>query len=123
MREGTAAEPLDSKGSRSETGDMMKKWYSLIDKVYRLSNLEAAYRAVRANRGAPGVDRVTVEAYGKNLAEELPVFITNCKPAPTSRSRSGEWRYPSLTEESGCSGFPRLIHTAPSSNMFRDVAK
>jgi RNA-directed DNA polymerase len=50
---------------------MMKKWYSLIDKVYRLSNLEAAYRAVRANKGAPGVDRVTVEAYGENLEEEL----------------------------------------------------
>jgi RNA-directed DNA polymerase len=50
---------------------MMKKWYSLIDKVYRLSNLEAAYRAVRANKGAPGVDRVTVEAYGQNLEEKL----------------------------------------------------
>ena len=49
----------------------MKKWYSLIDKVYRLSNLEAAYRAVRANKGAPGVDGVTVEAYGQNLEERL----------------------------------------------------
>ena len=49
----------------------MKKWYSLIDKVYRISNLEAAYRAVRANKGAPGVDGVTVEAYGQNLEEEL----------------------------------------------------
>ena len=64
MREETVAEPSGSEGSKSETGDMMKKWYSLIDKVYRLGNLEAAYRAVRANKGAPGVDGVTVEAYG-----------------------------------------------------------
>ena len=49
----------------------MKKWYSLIDKVYREENLAQAYKAVKANNGAPGVDRVTVEAYGLNLQEEL----------------------------------------------------
>jgi RNA-directed DNA polymerase len=49
----------------------MKKWYSLIDKVYRMENLEKAYKAVKANKGAPGVDGVTVEAYGINLQEEL----------------------------------------------------
>jgi len=49
----------------------MKKWYSLIDKVYRLDNLEKAYRAVRANKGAPGIDGETVEAYGQNLKERL----------------------------------------------------
>ncbi|WP_242868788.1 group II intron reverse transcriptase/maturase, partial [Desulfotomaculum copahuensis] len=50
---------------------MMKKWYSLIDKVYRMDNLEKAYRAVRANKGAPGIDGETVEAYGRNLKERL----------------------------------------------------
>lgn len=49
----------------------MKKWYSLIDKVYRLENLERAYRAVRANKGAPGVDGETVEAFGENQKERL----------------------------------------------------
>jgi len=49
----------------------MKKWYSLIDKAYRIENLEKAYKAVRANNGAPGIDGVTVEAYGQNLQEEL----------------------------------------------------
>lgn len=49
----------------------MKKWYSLIDKVYRLENLERAYRAVRANKGAPGVDGETVEAFGQHLEERL----------------------------------------------------
>lgn len=50
---------------------MVKKWYSLIDKVYRLDNLKRAYRAVRANKGAPGVDGETVEAFGQNLEERL----------------------------------------------------
>ncbi|TEB04733.1 Group II intron-encoded protein LtrA [Pelotomaculum schinkii] len=49
----------------------MKKWYSLIDKVYRLDNLERACRAIRANKGAPGVDGETVEALGQNLEERL----------------------------------------------------
>ena len=49
----------------------MKKWYSLIDKVYRMENLEKAYKAVKANNGAPGVDGVTVEAFGQDLQEEL----------------------------------------------------
>ena len=49
----------------------MKKWYSLIDKVYQMGNLEKAYQAVKANNGAPGVDGVTVEASGRNLHEEL----------------------------------------------------
>lgn len=49
----------------------MKKWYSLMDKVYRMENLEKAYKAVRANNGAPGVDGVTVEAFGQDLQEEL----------------------------------------------------
>ena len=49
----------------------MKKWYSLIDKVYRMENLQSAYKAVRQNRGAPGVDGVTVEAFGQNLQQNL----------------------------------------------------
>lgn len=49
----------------------MKKWYSLMDKVYRRENLESAYQRVRRNKGQPGIDGVTVEAYGDNLAENL----------------------------------------------------
>lgn len=49
----------------------MRKWYSLIDKVYRIENLREAYRAVKANNGAPGIDGVTVKAYGEYLEESL----------------------------------------------------
>jgi RNA-directed DNA polymerase len=47
------------------------RWYSLIDKVAKESNLRAAWEQVRRNQGAPGVDRVTVEMFERRLAENL----------------------------------------------------
>jgi len=53
-------------------------WFSLIDKVYSRANLDAAARKVIANKGAAGVDRVSVQQYAQhqeryldNLAERL----------------------------------------------------
>ena len=39
------------------------KWYSLMDKVWALRTLEAAWRKVAKNRGAAGVDRVSIERF------------------------------------------------------------
>lgn len=49
----------------------MKKWYSLIDKVYRPENLVKAYKSVKKNNGASGIDGETVSAYGENLKENI----------------------------------------------------
>jgi RNA-directed DNA polymerase len=46
-------------------------WFSLIDKVYRLENLQSAFQSVKRNRGAGGVDHVTVEAFEKDLVKQL----------------------------------------------------
>lgn len=55
----------------AKSGEIVKKWYSLIDKVYNIGNLKKSYQMVRANKGAPGIDGVTVAAYGENLEERL----------------------------------------------------
>ena len=54
-----------------EKGVKGGRWYSLIDKVYKPITLQKAYRDVERNKGAAGVDHVTVEAYGDNLEKEL----------------------------------------------------
>jgi group II intron reverse transcriptase/maturase len=48
-----------------------KKVHSLVDKVYSRANLGRAWESVRANRGASGIDRVTIEEFEANLDEHL----------------------------------------------------
>jgi RNA-directed DNA polymerase len=50
-----------------EEGVKGGKWFRLIDKVFAERNLLASYGKVAANQGAPGVDHVTVEAFGDDL--------------------------------------------------------
>jgi RNA-directed DNA polymerase len=54
-----------------ENGVKGGKWFSLIDKVYRQENLLSAYKEVKRNRGAGGVDHVTVESFERMLGKEL----------------------------------------------------
>lgn len=46
-------------------------WFGLMDKVYSPHNLNAAYLQVARNRGAAGIDHVTVKNFGDRLTDEL----------------------------------------------------
>lgn len=68
----------------------MKKWYSLIDKVYRKENLEQAFRRVKRNNGAPGIDGETVSDFETKLELNIEflheILKTNkYKPRPVRR--------------------------------------
>jgi RNA-directed DNA polymerase len=54
-----------------EQGVRGGKWYSLMDKVYALPNLRAAFAKVKANAGAAGVDRQTVRGFERHLEANL----------------------------------------------------
>jgi len=61
-----------------ENGVKGGKWFSLIDKVYRIETLRAAWQKVEANAGAAGVDGQSVrslrhgqKSIWKNLSERL----------------------------------------------------
>ena len=47
------------------------KAHSLIDKVYSTKNLWTAWRKVRANKGAHGLDRVTIHAFEQDVHTHL----------------------------------------------------
>lgn len=57
-----------------EKGVQGGKWYSLMDKVYARENLRAAYRRVKANGGAAGVDHQTIEGFERHLEKNLDVL-------------------------------------------------
>ena len=54
-----------------EQGVRGGRWYALIDKVYALPTLRAAFVRVKANHGAAGVDHVTVAMYERRLDANL----------------------------------------------------
>jgi len=47
------------------------KWFSLIDKVYRLETLELGWAHVEKNAGAAGVDRMSVERFAQGRQHYL----------------------------------------------------
>ena len=47
------------------------KWYALIDKVFALETLKAAWTKVQANDGAAGVDGQSIERFAAKADEYL----------------------------------------------------
>ncbi|TEB05935.1 Group II intron-encoded protein LtrA [Pelotomaculum schinkii] len=69
----------------------MRKWYSLRDKVYQMENLRKSFQAVKANKGAPGMDGETIEAFEAGLSENLQKLHEELKtgtyqPQPVRRT-------------------------------------
>lgn len=61
----------DSMLTALENGVKGGKWFSLIDKAYRPTVLKNAWKKVQANKGASGVDKVSVEMFSAKQMEYL----------------------------------------------------
>jgi RNA-directed DNA polymerase len=66
------------------------KWFSLIDKVYRLETLELGWAQVEKNAGAAGVDRMSVERFAQGRQHYLAELAQalrdgNYRPLPVRR--------------------------------------
>ena len=60
------------------------KWYSLMDKVYALSTLQSAWGRVKANKGAAGIDRISIKRF-KEQAEKYLTELHETLKAGTYR--------------------------------------
>jgi RNA-directed DNA polymerase len=76
---------------RAAKADPGRRFHALYDKVYRRDVLERAWELVRRNRGAPGIDQVTihqVEWYGVDrLLDRLAAALSDgsYRPLPARR--------------------------------------
>jgi RNA-directed DNA polymerase len=72
--------------------DRKRKFYAMYDKIYRKDILEDAWKRVKQNGGAGGVDKVSIDdvkTYGEEkllgeIAEELRTGKYRCKPVRRS---------------------------------------
>jgi RNA-directed DNA polymerase len=63
-----------------ENGVKGGKWFSLIDKVYKTETLNAAWQKVKSNKGAAGVDKISIqqfEAKQKQYLAEIEQELKN----------------------------------------------
>jgi len=93
---------------RAAKADPTRRFHALFDKVYRSEVVERAWEQVRRNRGAAGVDRITlvdVEGYGIDrllgeLAADLkerryrPLPAGGCSSPSRAAVSSGRCRFP-----------------------------
>jgi RNA-directed DNA polymerase len=89
-RSNHAKQPENLKETIQKQEEQMKKYYSLMDKIYNKKNLIVAYQQVKKNKGAPGIDGITIQAYGENLHENTEALHLELKtgtyePSPVRR--------------------------------------
>jgi hypothetical protein len=85
-----AREGQQSGAAQGSPHEKRRKFHSLMGQVLDPRRLRAAYAAVRANRGEPGVDGVTVEAFGEDLETNVMALIAELRagtyrPQPVRR--------------------------------------
>lgn len=71
--------------------ETMKKYYSLIDKIYNKSNILEAFKLVKKNKGAPGVDGETIQNFESSLEDKINEIHCELKdssycPSPVRRT-------------------------------------
>ena len=73
---------MEVKGRREDSGQLYKQketqQVELIDRILSDGNIEAAIHAVKSNRGAAGIDKLTVDAlegyfamHGEEIKEQI----------------------------------------------------
>ena len=87
-----------------------RRFHALYDKVARSDVLWRAWREVRANRGAPGVDGVTIDdVVGSGVSEFLDELAAKLGPVRIGRGRCGGCISPSRAGRVSCGRSVSLV--------------
>ncbi|MBU9713211.1 group II intron reverse transcriptase/maturase, partial [Evansella tamaricis] len=85
------SERLNQKSFREGVKSTQKrKWYSLMDKVWAMSNMEEAFKEVKRNRGSAGVDEISIRTFEFGVEDNVQVLQRQLKekmykPRPVKR--------------------------------------
>jgi len=82
------AEPSPARAERGSDAGSGSVW----EQVFERENLLCALRRVEANRGAPGIDGMTVQELRPYLREAWPEIKERLDAGSTGRALSGGWR-------------------------------
>jgi len=87
---------------RAAKASPKRRFHALYDKVYDLEVLWSAWGAVRANRGAPGIDGETIEGIEhRGVASFLASSGRNCSRGHIGQRQRAGSRFPKPPEGSG----------------------
>lgn len=99
-----------------EQGVKGGKWFSLIDKVYRLTTLMVAFTRVKANQGAAGVDHQSIEMFEQHLEANLERLARELRESYRPQSLRRVWIPKLGSREKRPLGIPtvrdRVVQTA-----------
>lgn len=73
-----------------DNGVKGNKWYSLIDKIYNPKTLEKAWQSVMKNKGAAGIDDITIKKFTQNkdkYLKEINRDLRKCEYKPSAIRR------------------------------------
>lgn len=86
----------------------------LLEKILGKDNLNRAFKRVKANKGAPGVDGLTIDETFQWLKENNHQLVDRIRRGKYTPKRSGALRSRSRTE--GCGILVSLLSQTVSSN-------
>ncbi len=73
-----------------ENGVKGGKWFSLMDKVYAMKTLQIAWQKVKRNKGATGIDHISIERFeskAESYLQELSESLRERRYSPIAVRR------------------------------------
>lgn len=86
----------------------VNKWYSLIDKIYNTKTLEKAWTNVMKNKGAAGIDDITIKKFIPNKDKYLKEIADDLKEAKYEPSKIRRVNIPKADGKTRPLGIPTI---------------